>query len=77
VGAKLTLHYDKVGDILFIDKLPAYPEQETEELDDEVIVRLNPRTGEVENVEILFYSARLQRGEDLVLPLLADLRLAV
>lgn len=43
-------------------------------VDDEVIARLNPSTGEVENIEILFYSARLMRGEQLQLPFSAHIR---
>ena len=77
MAAQLTIHYDKVGDILHIDTLAPYAEQESEELDDEMIARLNPTTGEVENIEILFYSTRLMRGESLVLPLSAQLRLAI
>jgi uncharacterized protein YuzE len=52
--AKLTFKYDRQGDILYINKTPPYPEQESEELGDEVIARLNPKTGEIENLEVLF-----------------------
>ena len=41
-----------------------------------MIARLNPHTGEVENLEILFFSSRLQGKEFLELPIAADLRLA-
>lgn len=34
--AKLTFQYDREGDILYINKRPPYPEQESEELGDEV-----------------------------------------
>ncbi len=74
--AKLTFKYDRAGDILHIDKCPPYPEQESEELPDEVIARLNPNTGEVENLEILFFSTRLLRTDLFQLPVTADLRLA-
>jgi hypothetical protein len=43
--AKLTFKYDREADILHIDKCPPYAEQESEELPDEVIARLNPDTG--------------------------------
>lgn len=76
MAARLTFRYDPVGDILFIDKVPPYPEQDSEELDEEVIVRMHPDTGEIENLEILFYTARLRRGEELRLPVEANLRLA-
>lgn len=74
--AKLTFKYDRAGDILYINKTPPYPEQESEELGDEVIARLNPKTGEVENLEILFFSTRLLRSDLFELPVTADLRLA-
>ena len=47
----------------------------SEELGDEVIARLNPVTGEVENVEVLFFSTRLLRDNLFELPIKADLRL--
>jgi uncharacterized protein YuzE len=75
--AKLTFKYDREADILYINKRAPYPEQESEELGDEVIARLNPTTGEVENVEVLFFSTRLLRSELFELPLSADLRLAI
>jgi uncharacterized protein YuzE len=71
----LTFKYDRDADILYINKRPAYAEQETEELGDEVIARLNPVTGEIENLEVLFFSTRLLRSELLDLPVSADLRL--
>jgi len=40
-----------------------------------VIVRLNPQNGEIENLEVLFFSARLLRQELLEIPVEADLRL--
>ena len=76
MGAKLTFKYDREGDILYINKVPPYAEQESEELGDEVVARLNPQTGEIENLEILFFSTRLLRSDLLELPVTADLRLA-
>ena len=75
--AKLTFKYDREADILYINTRAPYPEQESEELGDEVIARLNPTTGEVENVEVLFFSTRLLRSELFELPLSADLRLTI
>ena len=37
MGAKLSFRYDRDADILHIDKRLPYPEQESEELGDEVI----------------------------------------
>jgi uncharacterized protein YuzE len=58
MAAKLALQYDRQADILYLTSRPSYPEQETEELGDDVVARLNPETGDVESLEILFFSAR-------------------
>jgi uncharacterized protein YuzE len=75
MAAKLSFKYDREADILYISKRPPYAEQESEELGDEVIARLNPKTREVENVEVLFFSTRLLRSDLFDLPVDADLRL--
>jgi len=75
--AKLTFKYDREGDILYINKRLSYAEQESEELDDGVIARLNPATGEIESLEVLFFSTRLLRTDLFELPVTADLRLVV
>ncbi len=71
--AGLTFKFDREVDILHIDKCPPYPEQESEELGDEIVARLNPNTGEVENLEVLFFSTRLLRSELFQLPVTAEL----
>jgi uncharacterized protein YuzE len=75
MDAKLTFKYDRDADILYISKLPPYAEQESEEIGDDVIARLNARTREVEGLEVLFFSTRLLRGDLFELPLSADMRL--
>lgn len=75
--AKLTFRYDREADILHIDKRPPYAEQESEELGDDIVARLNPETGEVENLEVMLFSTRLLRKEIFELPVTADLRLVV
>lgn len=75
--AKLTFRYDRAGDVLHIDKCPPYPEQESEELGDDVVARLQPGTRDIENLEVLFFSTRLLRSDIFQLPVTADLRLAV
>ena len=75
--AKLTFKYDRDGDILYINKCLPYPEQESEELGDDVIARLNPTTGEIEILEVLFFSTRLLRSDLFELPVTTDIRLAV
>lgn len=76
MGQKLTFKYERDADILYIGKCAPYATQDSEELGDEVIARLNPETGEVENLEVLFFSTRLLRNELFELPVTADLRLA-
>ena len=56
---KLKFQYDREADILHIDQVTPYEDQETEELGDDVLVRLNPKSGDVENVEVMFFSTRL------------------
>lgn len=74
---RLSFRYDREADILYINRCPPYQEQESEELGDDVIARLNPETGAVENLEILFFSTRLLRSDLLELPVTAELHLAV
>jgi uncharacterized protein YuzE len=74
--AKLRFKYDREADILHIDKCPPYAEQDSEEMKDEIVARLNPDTGEVETLEVLFFSTRLLRADLFELPVTADLRLA-
>jgi uncharacterized protein YuzE len=71
----LTFQYDPEGDILYINTCPPYPEQESDEIGDEVIARFNPNTGQIENLEVLFFSTRLLRSNLVELPVTADLRL--
>jgi len=73
---RLIFRYDREADILHIDKCPPYAAQESEELGDEVIARINPTTDEVENLEVLFFSTRLLRNDLFELPVTADLRVA-
>jgi len=75
VEAKLTFKYDREADLLHIDKCPPYAEQESEELPDETVARLNPNAREVENLEVRFFSMRRLRTDLFELPARADLRL--
>jgi uncharacterized protein YuzE len=72
--AKLKFIYDREADILHIDKIGPYAEQESEELGDDVIARFNPKNGEIENLEVLFFSTRLLRGDLFELPVLAHFK---
>ena len=75
MGSKLIFKYDRQTDILHISIRPPYKEQESEELEDDVIARFNPQTGEIENLEVLFFSTRLLRSDFLELPVSAELHL--
>lgn len=72
----MTFQYDRDIDILYINTCEPYPERESEELDDKIIARFNPDTGEVENLEVLFFSTRLLREELFQLPISARLQLS-
>lgn len=74
MAGKLVFQYDREADILHISSRPPYAEQEGEELGDDVIARLNPTTGDVESLEVLFFSSRLLRSDLLELPLVAHIR---
>lgn len=76
MAAKLAFQYDREADILHITSRPPSPEQETEELGDDVIGRLNPETGDVESLEVLFFSTRLLGTDLFELPVTADLHRA-
>ena len=73
---RLSFRYDREADILHIDKCAPYAAQESEELGDEVIARINPTTDQIENLEVLCFSTRLLRNELFALPVTADLRLS-
>ena len=73
MATKLTFEYDKVGDILHIHSRPSYPEQDSEELDDYVIARLNPKNGEIEGLEVLLFPQRLNSAAVFELPVSAEL----
>ena len=71
----LRLEYDRVGDILYLSLCAPYPEQESEELADEVIARINPNTNELESLEFLFFSTRLAGNDLFEVPVEGSLRL--
>jgi uncharacterized protein YuzE len=76
MAQELTFQYDREADILYINTVAPYAAQESEELGDEIIARLNPETGKIENLEVLFFTSRLLRRALFSLPVVADLRQA-
>lgn len=73
---RLTFEYDREADILYINTVAPYPLQESEELEDEIVARLNPTTHQIENLEVLFFSTRLLRKQGFSLPIVAELHSA-
>lgn len=62
----MSLSYDRQGDILYVNFVPPYAGQESDEIGDGVIARMNPSAGAVGNLEILFFSSRFERLGDLL-----------
>ena len=73
MAQKLTFRYNRNADTLFIDTCKPYSSQESKEMDDDVIVRVNRKTKKVENIEVLFFSSRLLRQTLFEIPVTADL----
>ena len=73
---RLTFRYDEPSDTLYLDACEPYAEQESQDLEPGVLVRRNPRTGAVENVEILEFNVRAAKGRPLPLALAASMHLA-
>ena len=69
MGTQLTLKYSDAADVLCIVKCPSYVGQETEEIADLVIARMNPQTWEVEYLEILLLFRLLAKYGKLSLPI--------
>jgi hypothetical protein len=69
----LTFDYDREADVLYINTRRPYPEQESEELGDGIVARINPQTNAIENLEVLFFSTRLLRSNHFAVPVTAQL----
>lgn len=70
----ITMKYDPVSDTLYIDACEPYAEQESDEIASGVIARTNPKTGEVENLEVLHFQKRFEAGEAFDIPVTIDMR---
>jgi hypothetical protein len=71
----LTLDYDAVGDILYVNVVAPYASQESDMVSDYVVARSNPETCHIENLEILFFLERVRKGEKIDLPVSAEMNL--
>ncbi|HPV99117.1 MAG TPA: DUF2283 domain-containing protein [Spirochaetota bacterium] len=76
MGKEMKFSYDRSADILYINLIDPYPTQETEEVGDDVVVRLNPETGEIESLEVLFFSTRLLRDDIFRIPVVGSMHLS-
>lgn len=71
---ELTLRYDLTGDALTLEQRPPHSGQYKREICEDVSARLNARTGEIENLEIRRFRARMEKDGAVVLPINATLR---
>lgn len=71
----LTIRYDRLSDTLYIDACEPYESQDSRSIAEDVIARFNPETGDVENLEIMFFSKRADSDPALRLPVGASLQL--
>ena len=74
MAPKLTLEYDRVGDILYVQTCPPYRGQESDTLPGDMVGRFNPETGALECVEILAFTHRFARRRELALPFKVEVR---
>ena len=74
LDATLTIKYDRDSDTLTIDLCEQYAKQNPLGIDSEDVARLNPETGEIENLEIRRFKARSERDGAVVLPVNATFR---
>ena len=70
----LTLKYNRETDVLYIDTRPPYAGQTSRRLGEQVVVRLNPTNGVIENLEIPLFFTRLLERDSIELPLAIDFR---
>ena len=69
VAETLRLSYDTEADILYLESVQPYAEQQSTEISDGVIARLNPGNRAIEALEILGFSRRfVALADELTLP---------
>ena len=74
MGETLTIEYDKIGDILFIDECRPYAEQDSNEIGESLLARFNLETGEIETIEVLFFFSWLKKEGEIRIPVSAAMR---
>ena len=65
---KLNIYYDKGADVLYVSDGKPSARDETFETEDEIVVRKNPKTGEVKGFTILHFLKRGAKGPTVTLP---------
>ncbi len=71
MDGNLTITYNKASDTLYLDRVPPYAEQESDDIGDSIFARFNPDTEEIETLEVMSFRARIRGGQTLRLPLTA------
>lgn len=79
MASRITLEWDREGDILYIHSgLPVTAEQETDFIEDDIVVRYDPETGEVVRIDVLSFSRNFHKlGDRLQLPIFGKLSIPV
>ena len=72
----MQIAFDRVSDTLYIDACEPYEAQESDEIALGVIARTNPKTGEVETLEVMHFQKRFEAGEAFEIPVSLDMRAA-
>lgn len=68
---RLTVAIDNESDCLLLAKRETYCGQICEELQDEIIIRKNPYSGEIEFIQIMNFSERFAKNDVFDLPIIA------
>lgn len=64
----LSIYYDKEADVLYVSKGKPSAKDETFETMDEVVVRKNPKTGEIKGFTVLHFLKRGSKEPTITLP---------
>ena len=73
---KIQFSLDSDADILSMSKVDSYIGQDSEEISEGVVIRVNPQTQKIEMIEILNFSKRFSDNSVFNLPIVADFFLA-
>lgn len=64
----LNIYYDKGADVLYVSQGKPSAKDETFETEDEIVVRKNPKNGEIKGFTILHFLKRGVKGPTITLP---------